>query len=58
MANYKCGRPLKAGEKKCPACKSKQHSLWKKIGSGAIVVASVAVAIISKGKIKIPTKGA
>ena len=57
LTKCKCKRPLKAGEKKCPHCEARGHERWKPLllkvgGTGLTLVASVAIAILTKGKFK------
>jgi hypothetical protein len=51
MSNCKCGRELRDGEVRCPACKSKSDSVWKPAILGAVTaVVAVLGALFFGGK--------
>jgi len=54
MSKYckKCGKELPIGNKKnlCENCQNKANGVIRKIGEGALFVASLALYVITKGK--------
>jgi hypothetical protein len=46
MKKCACGRKLRSGEDRCPACASKTSHRWKMIFEGAGVVAAVVGGIV------------
>jgi hypothetical protein len=54
-----CGRPLQAGESRCPSCVRANQSSWKQAGAVVgglgflgVVLVKAALFVVSKGKIK------
>lgn len=51
-----CGRPLRPEEKQCPHCERVAAARWKgplkKAGALAMAVLPIAVAIVTKGRVK------
>jgi hypothetical protein len=54
--NCECGRPLQAGEVRCPSCERANQSWWKQAGaivvSVGVPVAMIVLAIVTGGKVK------
>jgi hypothetical protein len=54
--NCECGRPLQAGEDRCPNCERTKQSFWKTIGGAGAIVVTVGVVVV-KGVLFLVSRG-